>query len=191
MSVCHTINTNSLYICQPHDTSVHHTNIMSSMSVCLSYQSSDCHTTTMACPSICQLNQLSDHHTTTRTSLSLCQSCIPSVCHNIIPTSPSICQLQDSSVCQPFCDVTRTTIWPTVCLSSVMSVLPSAHPTVKMPTSIPVQNFPHDQNLGKSLSSIHQWIRLSIIQTVLLSTCHCLLQTHQKSPVILGSMKTW
>ena len=38
----------------------------------------------------------------------------------------------------------------------------------------------------KSLLSVHQRIRLSIIQTVRLSTCHCLLQTHQKSPVIMG-----
>ena len=71
-----------------------------------------------------------------------------SVCHNVIPTSPSVCQLQDSSVCKPTPDPINPTVWPTVC-SSVMSVLPSANPTVKMPMSIPAQNFPHDQNPGK------------------------------------------
>ena len=38
----------------------------------------------------------------------------------------------------------------------------------------------------KSLSSIHQQIRLSIMQTVHLSTHHHLLQTCRKSPVIMG-----
>ena len=140
----------------------------------------------MACPSVCQSNHLSDHHTTTKTSPSLCQSRIPSVCHNVIPTSLSVCQLQNSSVCQP----TRDVIIPPVLLRvrslSVTSILPSAIPTVKMPTSSPVQNFPNDQNLGKPLSSIHQWICLSIIQKVHPSTCHHLLQACQKSPLIVG-----
>ena len=50
-----------------------------------------------------------------------------------------------------------------------MSVLPSANPKVKMPTSIPVQNYPHDQNLGKlpfvhtsTDSSVHHSDSLSI-----------------------------
>ena len=118
-SVHHAMKTNSLYICQPHDMSIHHTNIMTSPSVCPSNQSSDC-------------------HTTTKTSPSLCQSHIPSVCHSIILTSPSVCQLQDLSVCQPTCDVINPTVWLTVCSSSVTSVLPSANPMVKTPTSIPV-----------------------------------------------------
>ena len=149
MSICHTINRTSPSICQPHDTSIHHTNIMTSPSVCPSYQSSDHHTVTMACLSICQSNYSSVCHTTTPTSPSLCQSHIKSVCHTNIPTSPSVHQLQDLSVCQPTCDVTRTTVWLTVCLLSVMSVLPSANSTVKMPTSIPVQKFLHALNLGK------------------------------------------
>ena len=80
---------------------------------------------------------------------SLCQSPILSVCHNVILTSPSICQLQDSSVCNPTRDVIIPTVWQTVCSSSVTSILLSANPTVKMPTSIPVRNFPHEQNSGK------------------------------------------
>ena len=130
MFVCHTINTTSPSICQPHNMSVHHTNITTSLSVCPS-------------------NQLSDCHTTTKTSPSLCQSHIPSVCQNVIPTSLSICQFRDSSVCQPTRDVINSTVWLTVCLSSVTSILPSANPMVKMHMSIPVQNFPHDQNMGK------------------------------------------
>ena len=129
-SVCHATKTNSPYICQPHDMSVHHTNITTSPSVCPSIHSSD-------------------RHTTIKTSPSLCQSLIPSVCHNIILTSLSICQFHDSSVCKPTRDVINPTIWPTVCSSSVMSILPSANPMVKMPTSFPVRNFLHDQNLGK------------------------------------------
>ena len=105
------------------------------MSVCMSVKSFIC---------------LSYNHLT---SLSLCESHIPSVCHTIIPTSPSVCQLQNSSVCQPTRDVTRTTIWPTVCPLSVTSILPSANSTVKMPMSIPVQNFLHALNLGKLPSS--------------------------------------
>ena len=159
MSIRHAMKMNSPSICQPHDTSVHHTNIMTSPSVCPSIHSSDC-------------------HTTIKTSPSLCQSHIPSVCHNVMLTSLSVCQFQDLSDSQPTHDVINPTIWPTVCSLSVMSVLPSANPTVKMPMSIPVQNFLHDQNPGKSLSSIHQWIRLSIMQTVCPSTHHHLLQTH-------------
>ena len=113
--VHHAMKTNSLYVHQPHDMSVHHTNIMTSPSVCPSIQSSD-------------------HHTTTKTSLSLCLSCIPSVCHNIILTSPSICQFQDSSVCKPTRDVINPTLWLTVCLLSVTSILPSANPTDRILT---------------------------------------------------------
>ena len=150
MSVHHTMKTNSPSICQPHDTSVRHTNITTSLSVCPSKQSSDC-------------------HTTSRTSPSLCQSCIPSVCHNVIQTSPSICQSRDPSVCCPTCEVIIPTIWQTVCSSSVTSVLPSANPMVKMPMSIPVQNFPHEQNPGKipfvhtsMESSVHHSDSLSV-----------------------------
>ena len=150
MSVHHAMKMNSPYVCQPHDTSIHHTNIMISLSICPSDQSSDC-------------------HTITKTSPSLCQSCIPSVCHNVIPTSPSVCQLQDSSVCKPTHDVIIPPVWLTVCSSSVMSVQPSANPMVKMPMSIPVRNFPHDQNPGKipfictsTDSSVHHTYSLSI-----------------------------
>ena len=139
------MKTNSLYICQPHDMSIHHTNIMTSPSVCPSIHSSD-------------------HHTTTKTSPSLCQSCTPSVCHNIILASPSLCQLQDSSVCDPTRDVINPNIWLTVCSSSVTSILPSANPTVKMPTSIPVQNFPHEQNPGK-IPFVHTSMDLSVYHT--------------------------
>ena len=144
-SIHHAMKTNSLYVCQPHDTSICHTNIMTSPSVCPSIHSSDC-------------------HTTIKTSPSLCQSCIPYVCHSVIPTSPSICQLQDSSVCKPTHDVINPTVWPTVCSSSVMSILSSANPTVKMPTSIPVQNFLHDQNLGK-IPFVHTSMDLSVHHT--------------------------
>ena len=162
LSVCHwsytsvhqMVNMTSPSVCQPHDTSVHHTNIMTGPSICLSYQSSDHHTITMACPSVWQSNHSSVCHTTTLTSPSLCQSRIPSVCHTIIPTSPSVCQLQDSSVCQPTHDVKRTTVWLTVCLLSVTSILPSANSMVKIPMSIPVHKFPHALNLRK-LPSIH------------------------------------
>ena len=137
------MKTNSPSVCWPHDMSVCHTNIMTSQLVCLSKQSPD-------------------RHTMSRTSLSLCQSRILSVCHSIIPTSPSICQLQDSSVCYPARHIINPAIWQTVCLSSVMSVLPSANPTVKITMSIPVRNFLHDQNPGKipfvctsSESSVH------------------------------------
>ena len=148
--------------------SIHHTNIMSNLSVCPSHQLSNCHTITIAWPSICQSNYSSVCHTTPLTSLSLYQSHYSSVCHTtpltslslyqsrilsvyhtIILTSLSLCQLQDSSVCQPTCDVIRPPIWPTVCLLSVTSVLPSANSMVKMPMSIPVQKFPHELNPGK------------------------------------------
>ena len=56
--------------------------------------------------------------------------------------------MKDSHVCQPTHDVTRTTIWPTECMSSVMSVLPSANITVKKAMSIPVWKFPHELNPG-------------------------------------------
>ena len=84
--------------------SVHHTNITTSPSVCPSKQSSDC-------------------HTMSKTSQSICQSHILSVCHNVIPTSPSVCQSRDSSVCYLTRDAIFPTVWQTICLSSVMSVL--------------------------------------------------------------------
>ena len=124
-SVRHAMNTNSPSVCQPHDTSVRHTNITRS-------------------PSVCPSKQSSDRHTTSKTSPSLCQSRTPSVCHNVIPTSPSICQLQDSSVCNPTRDARHA-----VCSSSVTSVLPSANPTVKIPTGIPYRNpFPYYHGAG-------------------------------------------
>ena len=69
--------------------------------------------------------------------------------HTVILTSPSECQLQDLSVCHPTHDVTKLTVCPTVCSSSVMSVLPSANSMVKIPMSIPVQKFPYAINPGK------------------------------------------
>ena len=91
---------------------------------------------------------------------------MPSVCHNVILASLSICQFQDSSVCKPTHDVINPTIGLTVCSSSVTSILQSANPKLKMPTSIPVHNFLHEQNLGKFLLSVHQWIHLSITDSL-------------------------
>ena len=130
-------------------------------SVCQSCPPSVSHTIKMRSPSICPSNQLSDHHTMSKTSPSLCQSRSLSVCHNAILTSLSICKLQDLSVCYPTHDVIIPPIWPTVCLSSVTSILPSANFTVKMPMSIPVQNFPHDHNLGK-LPFVHTSVDSSV-----------------------------
>ena len=138
-SVCHTINTTRPSICQTHETSVHHAMKMNSLSICQPHDMSVRHTDIMTSPSVCPSKQLSDRHTKSKTSQSLCQSCIPSVCHNVIQTSPSVCQSRDSSVCYPTHDIRHT-----VCSSSVMSVLPSANPMVKMPMSIPIQNLPHE-----------------------------------------------
>ena len=149
MSICHTINTASPSICQAHDMSVCHAMKMNSPSICQPHDMSVHHTNIMTSPSVCLSKQSSNHHTTSRTSLSLRQSCILSVCHNIIQTSLSVCQSRDSSVCCPDRDIINPAVWQTVCSSSVTSVLTSANPMVKMPTSIPVQNFPHEQNLGK------------------------------------------
>ena len=167
MSVCHTINMTSLSICQTHDTSVHHAMKTNSLSICQPHDTSIRHTNITTSPSVCLSRQSSDHHTTSR-------------------TSPSVCQSRDSSVCYPTRDVIICTVWLTVCSSSVTSILPSANPTVKMPMSIPVRNFPHDQTQENSLSSLHQRNCLSIIQTVCLSTRHHLLQTRRKFPVIMG-----
>ena len=183
--VCHTINMTSLSVCQTQDTSVRHTNIttslsvcqtqdtsvrhttsMTSPSVCPSNQSSDRHTTSMTSPSVCPSKQSSDRHTTSNASPSVCQSFIPSVNHTVMSTSPSVCQLHDLSVIIP--PVCRT-----VCPSSVTSVLPSANPTVKLPTSIPVQNFLHEQNPGK----------LPFIHTSTESSVH-----HPDSPSINSSL---
>ena len=149
MSVCHTIDTTSPSVCQPHDMSVCHAMKMNSPSVCQPHDMSVHHTNIMTSPSVCPSTHLSDCHTTTMTSLSLCQSRILSVCHNVIPTSPSVCWIQDSSVCKHTHDIIIPTVWQTVCSLSVTSILPSAIPTVKMPMSIPVWNFPHDQFPGK------------------------------------------
>ena len=86
------------------------------------------------------------------------------VCHNVIPTSQSVRLLQDLSVCYPTHDIIIPPIWLTVCLSSVTSVLPSANPTVKMPMSIPVQNFPHNQSPGK-IAFVHTSMDLSVHHT--------------------------
>ena len=145
--------------------SIRHTNITTSPSVCTSNQSSDRHTTSMTSTSVCLSKQSSDHHTTNTSSPSVCQSYIPSVSHTVILTSPSVCQLQDSSVSQP-------TVWLTVCSLSIMSVLPSANPTVKIPTSNPVRNFPYEQNPGK----------LPFIRTSMESSVH-----HSDSPSINSS----
>ena len=145
-----------------------------------------CHTNIMTSPSVCLSIHSSDHHTTIKTSPSLCQSLILSVCHNVIPTSLSVYQFQDSSVWKPTCDVINPTVWPTVCMSSVTSILPSANPMVKMPMSIPVQNFLHDQNQGKNPFvctstdlSVHHTDSSSI--NLSLSAAN-----HPKSPVIMG-----
>ena len=139
----HTVDATGPSICQPHDTSDRHTMSMTSPSVCPSKHSSDRHTTSMTSPSVCPSKQPSDRHTTSNASPSVCQSYIPSVSHTIMSTtgSPSVSPLHDSSVSQP-------PVWLTVCSSSVTSVLPSANHTVKIPTSIPVRNFPHEQNPG-------------------------------------------
>ena len=113
-SVRRTVEPTSPSICQAHDTSVRHAMITKSPSVCPSAESSDC-------------------HTTSKTSLSIYQS------RNVIPTSLSGWQSPDSSVCYPTRDARHA-----VCSSSITSVLPSANPTVKIPTSIPVRNpFPY------------------------------------------------
>ena len=126
----------------------------------------------MTSPSVCPSIHSSDCHTTNKTSPSLCQSCILSVCQSTILTSPSICQLQDSSVCKPTRDVINPTIWQTVCSSSVTSIVPSANPTVKMPMSIPVRNFLHDQFMGK----------IPFIHTLTESSVH-----HSDSPSVNSS----
>ena len=149
MAVCHTINTTTPSVCQPHDTSVCHAMKTNSPSICQPHDTSIRHTNIMTSPSVCPSKQFSDCHTMSKTSLSLCQSRILSVCHNVIPTSLSICQSCDLSVCYPTRDVIIPTVWLTVCSSSVTSVLPSANPMVKIPMSIPVRNFLHDQILGK------------------------------------------
>ena len=183
LSVSHTDITRCPSVCQPHESPVHHTTMTTSLSICQTYIPPVCHTINTSSPSICQSYLLSDHHTNlmvspsicqsnhssvchtaTPTSPSVCQSCIPSVCHTIIPTSLSVCQLHDLSVCHPTHDVTRKTIWLTVCLSSVMSVLPSANSTGKMPTSIPVQKFSDRQYPGE-FPSIHTSTDSSVLHS--------------------------
>ena len=111
-----------------------------------------CHTINMTSLSICQSTELSVCHMINMTSLSICQSPESLVCHTIITTSPYICQLHDSSVCQPKHDSTWNSTCLSVCSLSVPSIQPSANFTVKIPMSIPVQNFLNHENLGKLLS---------------------------------------
>ena len=87
---------------------------------------------------------MSVHHTNIMTSPSVCPSTESSDRHTMRRTRPSVCQSCDSSVCYLTRDVRHA-----VCSSSVTSVLPSANPMVKMPTSLPVRIFPHEQNPGK------------------------------------------
>ena len=108
MSVCHTINMNSLSICQPHDASICHTNIMTSPSVCPSYQLSDYHTITMACPSVCQsksficlsynhLNYAFIHALSVQPICTLCiTSAVAPICASPIPSiQPSVDKHQE------------------------------------------------------------------------------------------------
>ena len=126
LSVRRTVEPTSPSVCQPHHTSVCHAMDMTSPSVCQPHDTSVRHTNITRSPSVCPSKQLSDRHTTSN-------------------TSPSLCQSRDSSVCYP----TRDTMHA-VCSSSVTSVLPSANPKVKIPTSIPVQNpFPYYHVPGK------------------------------------------
>ena len=101
-------------------------------------------------------------------------------------TSPSICQLRGLSVCQPKCGDTWNSVCLSVCPSPVLSIQPSAKFMVKMPTSIPVQNFLKQENMGKLFPSLHHQIHLSIHQAVHPSPGHHLLQSYQKSLVIMG-----
>ena len=159
---------------------------MISPSICQSHIPFVCHTANTTCPSVCQSHDLSFCHTANMTSLSVCQTYNSSVFHTVILTSPSICQVHDSSACQPNCDVTKNTICKAVCLSSVLSVLLSAKLMLKMPTSISLQKFLNMQYLGNSFPPVHQWIHLSIHQSVHPPPCHCLLKNHQNSLVIMG-----
>ena len=122
--------------------------IQVNLQTCLSV----CHTIIMTSPSICQSHDSSVCHTIIMTSPSICQSHNLSVCHTINMTSPSICQSYDLSVCQPNHDSTWNSICLSVCLSSVLSIHPSGKFMVKIPMSIPVQNFPKHENQGKLLS---------------------------------------
>ena len=143
--VRHTVMMTSPSVHQSSSTSDHHTDITTSPSVCQSHDTSVRHAMITTSPSVCPSAESSDRHTTSKTSPSLCQSRTPSVCHNVIPTSLSVCQSRDSSVCYPTRDARHA-----VCSSSVTSVLPSANPTVKIPTSIPVRNpFPYNHFPGK------------------------------------------
>ena len=153
--VRHTVMMTSPSVRQSSSTSDHHTDLTTSPSVCQSHDTSVRHAMIMTSPSVCPSAESSDRHTTSKTSPSLCQSRTPSVCHNVIPTSSSVCQSRDSSVCYPTRDARHA-----VCSSSVTSVLPSASPTVKIPTSIPVRNpFPYNHFPGKfpfaRTSSVH------------------------------------
>ena len=96
-------------------------------------------------PSVSQPHDTSVRHTNITRSPSVCPSKQSSDRHTTSKTSPSPCQLQDSSVCYPTRDTRHA-----VCSSSVTSVLPSANPTVKIPTRIPYSNpFPYYYDPGK------------------------------------------
>ena len=148
--------------------SVHHAMKTNSPSMCQPHHKSICHTNIMTSPSVCPSKQSSDSHTTSKTSPSVCQSC-------------------DSSVCNPSHDEILPTIWQTVCLSSVTSVLPSANPMVKIPTSVPVRNFLHYQIPGKI-----PFVRTSTESSVnhpdspSINSRHCLPQTRRNSLVIMA-----
>ena len=140
--VRHTVMMTSPSVRQTSSTSDHHTDLTTSPSVCQSHDTSVHHAMITTSPSVCPSAESSDRHTTSKTSPSLCQSRTLSVCHNVIPTSSSVCQSRDSSVCYPTRDARHA-----VCSSSVMSVLPSANPTVKIPA---YRNpFPYYHGTGK------------------------------------------
>ena len=176
----------SPYVCQSNLTSVHRTDSMTSPSVCQSRQSSVRRTVELTHPSVCQQKYMPVCHTINTTSPSICQAHdtsvrhamitkSPSVCpskessdhHTTLWTSPSLCQSRDSSVCYPTRDVRHA-----VCSSSVTSVLSSANTMVKIPTSIPVQNFPYYQVPGK----------IPFIRTSMESSVH-----HPDSPSVNSS----
>ena len=101
-----------------------------------------------------------------------------SVCRTINMTDLSICQLHDSTTCQPQCDSTWNSICPSVYLSSVLSVQPSAKFMVKIPTRIPVGNFLNTQYLGKLLS-VHKSSDLSFHPSGSLSITSSLSAEHR------------
>ena len=96
-----------------------------------------------------------------------------SVCHTIsYMTSPSVCQLHDSSVCQPNHESTWKSFYPSVCLSSVLSVQPSAKFTAHNYCWIKFPESPFHGEIPCHLYFIRfvcQSIRQSINHTVTIS----------------------